>query len=206
MSEPKKPLPADESSVTSLSMLKGVWAKNPTAWDLLVTKYGITVYSWCRQRGLGEHDAQDVCQEVFASVARKFDEYQQKTQSGGLKNWLYVITRNKLTDYWRLNQRREQARGGSSWQVFLGCIADPLEGSSAIGLGATNGQLAKIVDRVRCESSDQDWQIFSRTVIHGETAQEVARAHGVNVNVVYLAKSRVLKRLRETCKVLLSGG
>ncbi len=41
------------------------------------------------------------------------------------------------------------------------------------------------------------WQIFRQVVIAGRPGVEVAREFGVTVNAVYLARSRVLARLRE---------
>ena len=41
------------------------------------------------------------------------------------------------------------------------------------------------------------WRAFQRVALDGESATEVARELGVSVNAVFIAKSRVLARLRE---------
>jgi RNA polymerase sigma-70 factor (ECF subfamily) len=41
------------------------------------------------------------------------------------------------------------------------------------------------------------WQAFRRYALEGEPAPQVAKALGLSLNCVLLAKSRVMKRLRQ---------
>jgi RNA polymerase sigma-70 factor (ECF subfamily) len=47
------------------------------------------------------------------------------------------------------------------------------------------------------------WLAFRRQVLDGQRAEEVASELGISVNAVLLAKSRVLRRLRDEAKGLL---
>jgi DNA-directed RNA polymerase specialized sigma24 family protein len=49
----------------------------------------------------------------------------------------------------------------------------------------------------------ETWEAFCRVTFDGQTPQEVAAALSISVNVVYLARSRVLCRLRKEIRGLL---
>ena len=50
---------------------------------------------------------------------------------------------------------------------------------------------------IRLEFQPATWRAFERQVQQGQPASEVAQELGLSVNAVLIAKSRVLKRLRE---------
>jgi RNA polymerase sigma-70 factor (ECF subfamily) len=53
------------------------------------------------------------------------------------------------------------------------------------------------MQRVQGDFKAPTWQAFRRHVTEGEPAVQVAEGLGLSVNSVLLAKSRVLKRLRQ---------
>ena len=57
---------------------------------------------------------------------------------------------------------------------------------------------------MRGHFQETTWQAFWRTAVEGEPAAEAARALGLSVGAVYVAKSRVLARLREQVQELES--
>jgi len=57
--------------------------------------------------------------------------------------------------------------------------------------------IASLMERVQGDFSPLTWQAFRRHVQEGEPAGQVAEALGLSLNSVLLAKSRVLKRLRQ---------
>jgi RNA polymerase sigma-70 factor (ECF subfamily) len=56
---------------------------------------------------------------------------------------------------------------------------------------------AALIKRVQGNFTPVTWEAFRRHVTKGEPAGEVAKALGLSLNSVLLAKSRVLKRLRQ---------
>lgn len=59
------------------------------------------------------------------------------------------------------------------------------------------------MELIRGDFSEATWQAFSRVVVAGETASAVAAALGVSENAVYMARHRVLARLRQELEGLL---
>ena len=51
--------------------------------------------------------------------------------------------------------------------------------------------------RVQSDFAPATWQAFLRHVLEGKPAAQVAEELGLSLNSVLLAKSRVLKRLRQ---------
>ena len=54
-----------------------------------------------------------------------------------------------------------------------------------------------ILDLVRAEFEQRTWDAFWKTTVEGRPATDVGQELGMSANAVYLAKSRVLRRLRE---------
>jgi RNA polymerase sigma-70 factor, ECF subfamily len=69
--------------------------------------YGSLVYSFCR-RSLGDDRAKDVAQEVFVSAWRARDRFD--SSKGSLAGWLMGITKNRLIDNIRAEQRHADRR------------------------------------------------------------------------------------------------
>jgi RNA polymerase sigma-70 factor (ECF subfamily) len=59
--------------------------------------------------------------------------------------------------------------------------------------------------RVRGGFEASTWQAFWQTAVEGKRAKEVAEALGISVTAVYIAKSRVLNRLKEQLRQLHDG-
>lgn len=69
--------------------------------------HGPLVYSFCR-RSLGDDRAKDVTQEVFVRAWRSRDRFD--STKGSLAGWLMAITKNRLIDNIRAEQRHANRR------------------------------------------------------------------------------------------------
>ena len=61
----------------------------------------------------------------------------------------------------------------------------------------------RLLALIRLEFQPATWRAFERQVQDGQPASEVAQELSLSVNAVLLAKSRVLKRLRENAAGLV---
>jgi RNA polymerase sigma-70 factor (ECF subfamily) len=55
----------------------------------------------------------------------------------------------------------------------------------------------RAAEKIRPAFAEKTWQAFWRTAVQGESGKEVAQALGMTVGAVYLARSRVMVRLKE---------
>jgi RNA polymerase sigma-70 factor (ECF subfamily) len=186
---------------TASSLVEGVKALDPTAWRRMTTLYGPLVYGWARRAGMRAEDAADTTQEVFRAVAAHASQLHHGRPGDTFRGWLWTVTRNKIRDFWRKRADQPAAAGGSTAQELLLMIADEDGASTADPSPAAHGVLRRAVELVRSEFEDRSWQAFWRVTVDGRSASDVAGELGITANAVYLARSRILRRLRD----LLSG-
>lgn len=186
----------DEPSTLASSLLARVRTNDQAAWEQLVSRYYRLVYGWCRRASLRPDDAADVCQEVFRSVAGSLGNFRRSRDGDTFRGWLRRITQRRISDHRHKQQEQPQAEGGSDAQERLLEVAQ--DGSSASSVRCVwSSRLAQALEVVRCEFEPTTWQAFWRATVDQEPAADVAAALGLTANAVYLAKSRVLRRLRE---------
>ncbi len=180
----------------SPSLLAGIRADDPDAWHRLASLYGPLVYSWCRGRGLQPADAEDVLQEVFLTVAARIKDFRREQENDTFRGWLAAITRHKIGDWLRRQREREHAAGGTDAQQSL--QQEPAPGPAQWPEpGEADDLVQRGLDLVRAEFAERTWQAFWRVVALEQGPADVAADLGMSRNAVYLARSHVLRRLRE---------
>jgi RNA polymerase sigma-70 factor (ECF subfamily) len=191
---------SEASGEPSSSLLVRVRAQDPRAWERLVCLYAPLVYRWCRDSGLQAADAADVGQDVFGAVARTVGDFRREGPGDSFRAWLRTVTRHKVVDLLRQRQGSAAAEGGSGPLSLLHGVA----ASSATGPAVENGEAEetrllyrRAMDLIRTDFQEPTWRAFVRVVVDGVSPAEVAAELGLSPNAVYLAKARVLRRLRE---------
>jgi RNA polymerase sigma-70 factor (ECF subfamily) len=179
-------------------LLAGLQAQAEEAWERLIRLYGPVIYAWCKRRGLQPDDAEDVTQEVFRVVLLRITDFRREQPGSTFRGWLWTITRNKLGDYLRRCQKHPQPAGGSEARDRLEQFpAEPRPKDEDPETGAERLLYQRALDLIRSEFEPTSWDAFWRVVVGGQRPADVAPALGLSLNAVYLAKSRVLRRLRE---------
>ncbi|MGI9473885.1 MAG: RNA polymerase sigma factor [Rubripirellula sp.] len=192
---PKEDLPQELPSLSS-SLLGRVQQMQPDAWARLVTVFTPVVYRWCRQAGLEAHDASDVVQEVFSSVASGIDRFERVKDQGSFRSWLATITRNRICDHHRRRAKQPAGQGGTEAQFQMQQLQDSLD-RSVSETSLSEALPRRVLDLVESEFTAVTWQAFWRTTVEGLSAVDVADQLDLNVASVYQAKSRVLRRFRQ---------
>ncbi len=188
---------------TLLARLKDI--DDAEAWTEFVQLYGPVVYGFARKRGLQDSDAADMVQEVLRSVARNADRMEYDPKRGTFRGWLYTVTRNKIYNFLSAQKRRPRAAGDVTSQERLEALADPSnEAEADWELEYQRRLSAKAMERVKHEFQPATWQAFLGTAVEGRPAQEVGAALKMTSGAVYVAKSRVLARLRDEVQKLMA--
>jgi RNA polymerase sigma-70 factor (ECF subfamily) len=189
---------AGRPAPTSTTLLERAKGGEAEAWSRLVALYSPLVLWWCRRRGLGPHDAEDVAQEVLATVHARIAGFRKEGQCGSFRGWLRSITHNKVGDYYRRRQRDEaRAAGGSDAHDRLNQVPAETSEEGAADDAAEHGILSRrALELIRAEFEPRTWEMAWRVAVDGHSPSDVASDLGVSVGTVYSAKSRVLGRLR----------
>jgi RNA polymerase sigma-70 factor (ECF subfamily) len=165
-------------------------ANDDGSWREFVDTYTPLVYRYCRRKGLQDADAADVAQEVLTEVARCIRRFEYQPERGRFRDWLGTIARRRLA-------RFLESKGRAPSTEANGC---------AEGVGQTEAEwtdefnshlMAVALERVRPRCEPATWAAFSRVWLEDRSAAEAAAELRLPIEAVYLAKSRVLKRLRE---------
>ncbi|MCA9138914.1 MAG: RNA polymerase sigma factor [Planctomycetales bacterium] len=189
----------DESISTSTSLLERARQDDQRAWNRLCQLYSPSIYRWARQCGLQEDDAADVAQEVFSSLARTLPGFRHNDSGSSFRGYLRTITTNKVRDHFRLRSKCPtiQRDEDHSW---WGHDAP----HDVVDDETTRSELAhRALELMKTDFETQTWTAFIRTAVDGQTAGDVAAELGMSVGAVYVAKSRVLHRLRSELDGLL---
>jgi RNA polymerase sigma-70 factor (ECF subfamily) len=190
----------DGGTGTSTGLLQRAVLRQPDAWDKLVSLYGPLVYRWCRRWGLQAKDAENVGQEVFLRVLHGLPAFRHDRPGDSFRGWLRRIARNCYLDHVQHQRRVSLGVGGSESQKQMEEIPDEHakdEDSEVTDREEDAILYQQAVQLIRREFTERDWTIFQSVVISGDNPAGVAAELKVSINVVYLIKSRVLRRLRE---------
>jgi RNA polymerase sigma-70 factor (ECF subfamily) len=184
------------SSSTSVSLLDRARRQEQLAWGRLVELYSPLVYRWCRQWGLSGSDAADVGQDVLQSVWQALPAFEHSGRTGAFRRWLKTIAHNKTRDHWRRQAAEPAMHGGELPVDIAGPTTDGLVEDRAAEDSERNWLYRRAVELLQTDFAESTWKAFWLVVIDGRPAHDVADELGVSLNAVYIAKSRVLSRLR----------
>ena len=70
--------------------------------EQIYADYYPKVSAYVRSKIANHHDAEDLVSAVFAKVVQKLDSYDP--QKASLSTWVYTITRNTVTDFFRTHR------------------------------------------------------------------------------------------------------
>jgi RNA polymerase sigma-70 factor (ECF subfamily) len=167
-------------------------------WSRLVELYTPLIRGWLLRQNLPRQDADDVSQEVLTVLVRRLPDFERQPRPGAFRRWLRTITVNCLRDYWRANKGRPRASGASDAQEALQQLEDPDSGLSKQWEQEHDKHVARrLLELIRPHFESTTWEAFRRFALEGEPAERVAAALGTTANAVFIAKSRVLARLRQ---------
>jgi RNA polymerase sigma factor (sigma-70 family) len=167
------------------------------AWGEFVEIYEPVLYRLARRRGFQDADARELTQEVFIAVASAIDRWSVDPARGRFRTWLFRVARNLSINLLAARRRRTQGSGRTDVQLLLDQRPAPRGEDTVLFEREYKCELfGRAASRVRGEFRDATWQAFWRTSVEGGGAAEVATALGISVGAVYIARSRVMARLR----------
>ena len=171
-------------------------AHDEEAWADFVRLYAPAIYRFARRKGLQDADAADLSQEVLRGVAGSIGRLDFDPRQGMFRGWLFTLAHRRLCDWLSSRQRREQGSGDSATLQMLHEQPEPAD-AEHWQQDVERELFARAAEKVRPIFSESTWQAFWQTAVDGKSGKAVATALGMSVGAVYLAKSRVMVRLKE---------
>lgn len=180
-------------------------ARDQEAWGRFVDLYGPLVYGFLYKRGLQDADAADLTQDVMRQVALAAHSLEYDPKRGSFRGWLFTVVQNRLTDHWRREGLRERGAGDTDAQQKLNEVPQPdgCDASAQWDADYERQLFQYAANVVKQDFTHSTWQAFWRTAVEGRPGQTVAEELGITIAAVYLAKGRVMTRLKEQVKQLV---
>ena len=182
---------------TSVSLLERLkQPKAQEAWARFVNLYTPLLFYWARRLSLQEPDAADLVQDVFTVLVKKLSHFNYKRDKS-FRGWLRTVLYNK----WR----KKKAGPGrpAIGDAGLSGVAAPDQIADLSDAEFQQQLTVRALQLMQAEFQPATWKACWETVVCGRPAAEVGRELGISVNAVYLARSRVLRRLRQELEGML---
>lgn len=173
--------------------------EDPAAWQEFVALYGAPLHRWCRSHGLSPDDADDVAQDVLVRFWRQSKRYRHDP-ARRFRNHLRKIVLDAVADW--------QSKAGGTHDGAVGdrLASLPAREDLVASLEAAydTDAAARALREVERRVQPHTWRAFQLQVLDGMRGEAVARELGVTVNVVYVARHKVTRMLRDAVSRLVS--
>ena len=181
--------------VTNEFLLEKIKENCDVAWREFTDYYKPLIILRGKDRGLKDAEIQDLIQEVLFEMYKIKDKFLYDSNKGKFRNFLrtvidrkaFKIIRKKCRESEDISILNESSQLSSNdhkklernweenWQKFV---------------------LKRALKQVRNEVSEQTFMAFKMSSLKNMAYQDVAESLGMKVDAVYLAKHRVIKRIR----------
>jgi RNA polymerase sigma factor (sigma-70 family) len=190
---------------TPISLLERLRLRpDDESWRRLVDLYSPLLHDWLRRYSVAGADADDLVQEVLVVLLRELPEFRHDLRRGAFRRWLRNILLNRLRTFWRSRRSLSAGAAGSSIDELLEQLEDRSDTLARLWDAEHDRYvLSRLTELLAGEFEPLTWQAFRLVALEGCAYAEVAQALGLSVNAVRIAKSRVLKRMRQEADGLI---
>ncbi|MEP3481153.1 MAG: sigma-70 family RNA polymerase sigma factor [Fuerstiella sp.] len=165
------------------------------AWQQFADLYQPVIYRIARGRGFQDADAQDLAQQVLMSVSRAIPGWKKTSAETRFRHWLKKVTRNAA-----LNALTRGPKESAAASSVLVAIQNDAHADSALEQQIDVEHRREVYRQaaviVQQQVQPVTWDAFRRSTLLNQSVTEVSQQTGLTVGSVYVARSRVLSRLR----------
>ena len=188
---------ADQAYVTRPTLLLRVRDReDQESWSEFVEIYGPLIHRFALSRGAHRDAAPDITQEVLRNVAKAMQGFEYDPSKGTFRGWLFTAIRREIGRVAKKTERSPASANGDDPSRLLDQLPDEREAQDW-DVDYQRRLVQWAMEKIRHEFGDNGWESFVATAIHGKSPDAIAKKLGVTTGAVYVAKSRVMKRLIE---------
>lgn len=188
----------DDLPETSVTLIGRVCdPSDEEAWRRFASLYRPIIIRMAKRRGLQESDAEDVAQRVLMAVSRAIHSFEVGPDKPPFRAWLSRIATNAILN--ALSRKPpDRGTGDSDVGDLLAEVPDNRTDQRQELLRESQTEAFRwAATEIRPEFSPSAWVLFWESTVNGDEVEAVALRHGRSVGAVYMARFRVMKRLRE---------
>jgi RNA polymerase sigma-70 factor (ECF subfamily) len=189
---------------TRQSLLLRAQKGDEDAWRDLTVLYRPLIVGWLSYQGVPVNEVDDLVQDILLVVVQSLPTFCHSGRRGAFRGWLRTITHRRTCDFWEKRGQQAQGTGDSGVAEKLRQLEDPeSELNRQWDERHDRYVLRCLLDLVALVFEPTTVQAFRRLTLDGAPAAEVAQELGLSVGAVYVARSRVLARLRQEAEGLI---
>ncbi|MCB9865883.1 MAG: sigma-70 family RNA polymerase sigma factor [Phycisphaerales bacterium] len=184
-------------TITSLTLLAKLRdTQDDGAWRRFDQRYRPMILAFARKMCVRDADAHDIAQEVIAAFISAYRDGTYDHDKGSLRGWLFRVTHHRIIDARRAGNGPPPRDGGwpnlesrdtaeqiweAQWREFV---------------------IQACIKEVRRHVELHTFEAFRLYVLEEVPAEDVAARLGIERSAVYVAKSRVLHRMRKLLRTM----
>ncbi len=165
---------------------------DPAAWRDFNERYADLIRTFASRQGMQPADCEDVAQDVMMGLTKTMAGFEYDPSRGKFRSFLKTVVMRAI--YKKFRQKQAAGR-----QLNVEAAAESAASEPAVeSLWEEEWReyhLRLAMTTIAVEFNRIDRDAFQAYAVDGQDAQAAADALGVNVDQVYRAKSRILKRL-----------
>ena len=167
------------------------------AWSQFVEIYGPLIYRFGRKKGLQDADATDLMQDVLRQVAQNIAKFNYDPRIGKFRSWLFAVASQAFIQKLRKVKRQPVGSGGTDAVEMLNRLPGTSPNDEVWEIEYRSQLFRWACEQIRDQFNQTTWQAFEKTAVENLKSTDVAEELGISVGSVYVAKSRVLQKLKQ---------
>ena len=167
------------------------------AWEQFVSIYHPLIWSVAKRLQMSDADANDACQNTLLRLSQVVHQWSPNKANSNFRGWLFRVARNCMLRQFKKDGRRTISAVDQEGEQFLDQLAeDGVKGETLFQLEFRRQQFAIAIETVRPSVKPLYWEAFQLSYIENLGIKETAERLETDVKTVYVARHRVLNRIR----------
>lgn len=140
------------------------------------------VCGYIRSKINSAQDAEDLAADVFVKVFEKLGSFDES--KAALSTWIYTITRNTLTDYFRTRK-------------VLAEIPETMVADTSVEDDVCNAEMLEVLAKALETLDERERDIIILRFYSGKTLKEIAGNMGISYAYVKVLQNKAFEKLRK---------
>ena len=184
--------------VTTTQILDDLkFSDNSAAWKTFTDHFYPVIFGFAKNMGLSSTDAEDAAQETIIQFLRLYRDNRFQREKGHLSHWIFGVARNVIRDFIKKRPKEHAVPDSSTRTSFWAAVPDD---KAILHTWETQWQreiLNRCLSRARSEVDEKTYRAFEMYAVGQQPVKTVCEELDMTPNAVYIAKNRVLTKMRE---------
>lgn len=187
--------------VTTTHILEDLKNSNSTAaWEEFCKHLRPVVINFAKHLGLSDNDAEDAAQDTMLTFVKALREGKYDREKGHLSHWLFGIAKRVILNKRGQKPLEQLIADRTTRTSFWDLVKDDYSLTRTWETQWQQMVLKRCLEQAQQEFDDKVFKAFELYAFSEVSAEEVAQKLQMSRNAVYIAKCRVLSRLRQLKK------